>query len=96
MSKGIELLDYLREFHSSKESAISAGELSTLFKTTKRGIRTVVTELRKNSYPICSGNEGYWYSTDPEDIQSTVSRLEAQADNMIRAVKGLKQAKSRR
>lgn len=96
MSKGNEILNYLMDHHRSKEKAVSAVELSSMFNTTKRGIRSAVTELRKSGYPICSGNEGYWYSTEPDDLQATISRLEAQVDNMIRAVRGLKQAKNRR
>lgn len=93
MDKSEEILEYLREYHSSKERAIKAEKLSTLFNTTKRGVRLIVTELRKDSHPICSGNEGYWYSTDLDDLDKTIIRLGAQINNMEKVVEGLTQAK---
>lgn len=89
MEVGKRIVEYLQEFHNSEVRAVSAGELSTLFNITKRGLRAVVTELRKEHYPVCSSNHGYWYSEDPKDIQKTVARLEAQVINMEKAVKGL-------
>lgn len=92
MDKEMEILEYLQEFHTSEGNAVSAGELSILFNLSKRGLRTVVTALRKECYPICSSNYGYWYSKEPEDIRKTVARLEAQVRNMELAVTGLKKA----
>ena len=92
MDKEMEILEYLQEFHKSEGNAVSAGELSILFNLSKRGLRAVVTALRKGYYPICSSNYGYWYSKEPEDIRKTVSRLEAQVKNMELAVTGLKKA----
>lgn len=88
--KSKEIQEYLQEFHKSEGKAVSAGDLATLFNLTKRSLRSVITELRKEHYPICSSNYGYWYSTDQEDIDKTVRRLETQADNMNRAVEGLR------
>lgn len=93
MDKSGEILDYLKKYHNSKEKAINAGKLSTMFNTTKRGLRSIVTELRKNSFPICSGNVGYWYSKDLDDLDETIVRLGAQIYNMEKVVKGLTQAK---
>ena len=90
MDKGKDLIDYLQECHFEESKAVSARELSTLFNVTQRGIRLLVTELRKEGYPVCSSNSGYWYSEDPEDINKTVSRMEAQIEKMAQAVAGLK------
>ena len=92
MDKEMEILEYLQEFHKSEGNAVSAGELSILFNLSKRGLRAVVTALRKGCYPICSSNYGYWYSKEPEDIRKTVSRLEEQVKNMELAVTELKKA----
>lgn len=43
--------------------------------------------------PICSSNNGYWYSNDPEDLDRTIKRLSEQVKNMSRAVDGLYRAK---
>jgi biotin operon repressor len=85
-----DIKDHLKNCYKTEDTAISAGELATLYNLTKRGIRAVVTVLRQEGYPICSSNAGYWYSTDPDDIRKTANRLEAQAVNMMRAVEGLR------
>ncbi len=89
MNKKVEILEYLQEFHTSENNAVSAGELSILFNLSKRGLRAVVTTLRKEHYPVCSSNCGYWYSKDSEDIRKTIARLEAQVSKMDLAIAGL-------
>lgn len=95
MEKSTDLIEYLQENHTEENKAVGARELSILFNTTQRGIRALVTELRKEGYPVCSSNSGYWYSEDPEDIEKTVARMEAQMDKMEQAVAGLKAGKHR-
>ena len=38
---------------------------------------------------ICSSTYGYWYSRDPDDISTTLSRLVGQVDNMQKVIAGL-------
>lgn len=95
MEKSNEILEFLQSYHNAECKAVGAGELATLFNTNKRGLRLIVTALRKEGKPICSSNYGYWYSDEAEDIDKTIARLEAQADNMIKAVAGLRKAKNR-
>lgn len=85
-----EIKEYLETYCTDESNAISAGELATLFNTTKRWLRLIVQDLRANRVPVCSGNSGYWYSYNEEDIEKTVRRLEAQADNLERACRGLR------
>lgn len=96
MEKSTDLIEYLQENHTEELNAVGARELSTLFNITQRGLRTLVTELRKEGYPVCSSNSGYWYSEDEEDIRKTVARMEAQMEKMEQAVTGLKTGKYRR
>ena len=84
-----EMAEYLKEHSPTEQEAVSAGSLSVLFNITKRGIRSVVTVLRQEGYPICSSNCGYWYGTNPEDIDRTGKRLMAQAGSMRKAAEGL-------
>lgn len=37
----------------------------------------------------CSSTYGYWYSRDPDDISTTLSRLVGQVDNMKKVIAGL-------
>lgn len=85
-----DIKDHLKQCYKTEDTAISAGDLGELYNLTKRGVRAVVTILRQEGYPICSSNNGYWYSTNLTDIEKTAKRLEAQAVNMIRAVDGLR------
>lgn len=86
----INIKDHLKECYTTEDTAISAKDLGDLYNITKRGVRSVVTTLRQEGYPICSSNKGYWYSTNIADIEKTAKRLEAQAVNMVKAVKGLR------
>lgn len=45
---------------------------------------------RQDGEAVCSSSYGYWYSTDPEDIEKTVRRLEGQVKNMNISIAGLK------
>lgn len=38
---------------------------------------------------LCSSTYGYWYSRDPDDISTTLSRLVGQVDNMQKVIAGL-------
>lgn len=84
-----EIMCHLRAGYTTEDEAINARELGELYNLTKREIRMVVTALRKEGYPICSSNNGYWYGKNEKDVDKTVKRLEAQIANMQEAVDGL-------
>lgn len=91
-SVGADITEYLKDYHLSENKAIKGRELCVLFNLTDKQLRNVVSGLRQEGKPICSSSYGYWYSTDPEDIEKTIHRLEAQVENMNISVKGLKRA----
>lgn len=88
-----DVLEYLKDNHSNESNAIKGRELCVLFNVTSKQVRNIVNDLRQSGEPICSSNYGYWYSTDPEDLDSTIARLNAQVVNMQRAIDGLYKAK---
>ena len=90
-SVGELLTDYLKNFHTSEPTAVKARDLRVLFKLTDKQVRNVVSGLRQKGEPICSSSCGYWYSTDPVDIEKTLRRLEGQVRNMNISITGLKQ-----
>ena len=92
MGTAHQILEYLKDFHTTESGAIKSRELRTLFNLTDKQVRNLVSQLRQDGEPVCSSFYGYWYSTDPEDIEKTLHRLEAQVENMIISVKGLKRA----
>ncbi len=92
MSKAHQLLEYLKDYHSTESLAVKNRELRLLFSLTDRQVRNVVSQLRQEGEPVCSSSYGYWYSTDPVAIEKTLHRLEAQVENMNISITGLKKA----
>ena len=89
MGAGNDMAEYLKEYHKTEETAIKARELRVLFNLGEKQVRNVVGELRNEGRPICSSSYGYWYSNNPEDIEKTIHRLNAQVENMNIAIAGL-------
>jgi hypothetical protein len=87
---GSDIAEYLRDYHNSEEEAIKARDLCSLFNLSNRDIRNIVNGLRQDGEPICSSSSGYWYSTEPADINKTIHRLEGQVKNMNNSINGLK------
>ena len=88
-SVGADITEYLKDYHLSENKAIKGRERCVLFNLTDKQLRNVVSGLRQEGKPICSSSYGYWYSTDPEDIEKTIHRLEAQVANMNISIRGL-------
>lgn len=91
-SVGSDIVEYLKEYHTQELTAIKGRELCVLFNLTDKHLRNVISDLRQNGEAICSSSYGYWYSTDPDDIELTLRRLEGQVSNMEKTVAGLKKA----
>ena len=90
MSTAYQLLEYLKDNHKSESRAVKNRELRSLFNLTDKQVRNVVSQLRQEGKPVCSSSYGYWYSTDPDDIEKTLHRLEAQVENMNISITGLR------
>ena len=92
MGKADELLEILKDYHNTEDTAIKCRELCELFNLTAREVRIVVNNLRVEGNPICTSNSGSWYSTKTEDIMATIHKFNSQVFNMDKVVKGLWQA----
>lgn len=90
---GCDIVEYLKEFHTSEGKAVKARELCVLFNVHEKQLRNIVSDLRQNGEAICSSTYGYWYSRDPDDISTTLSRLVGQVDNMQKVIAGLNRIK---
>ncbi len=86
---GADITEYLKDYHTEERKAIKGRELCVLFNLTDKQLRNVVSGLRQDGEAICSSSYGYWYSTDPEDIEKTLRRLEGQVKNMNISIAGL-------
>ena len=89
MSLGKDIAEYLADYHKTEETAIKARELRALYNLQDKQLRNVISVLRQDGEPICSSSNGYWYSTEPEDINKTIRRMEAQVLNMRHSIAGL-------
>ena len=52
----------------------------------------MVNELRCLGIPICSCNEGYFYSTNASDIWDTINHLAGRANKIIAAHEGMEKS----
>ena len=74
--KKTSILEYLEKYHRGKENAVHSKELERLFSLDGRGVRRKISSLRKDGYPICSGDVGYYYANNRQEINSTLDRLD--------------------
>ena len=75
MDKHTAICNYLKKHHTGKTNAVHSNELEKLFDMTGRNIRYVVNHLRKEGFPICSDEDGYYYAETQAEINATVKRL---------------------
>lgn len=86
---GTDIVEYLKDHHTTEAQAIKSKNLCVLFNLTDKQLRNVITVLRQDNHPICSSSLGYWYSKDPDDLVKTLHRMRAQISNMTKSIKGL-------
>ena len=84
-----DVAEYLQEYHTTEQTAIKARDLGDLFNLRGKPLRDIISVLRQNSVPICSSWFGYWYSTDPKDIEKTLHQLKSRVKNINPAIAGL-------
>ena len=75
MNREKEIYEYLKQNHTGKENAVFSKELEQRFSLSDRSLRRMISALRKEGYPICSGDMGYYYAENQKEINSTVGRL---------------------
>ena len=85
MNKGQELYEYLKENHTGKENAVFSKELEQRFSLSDRSLRRVISALRKEGCPICSGCSGYYLGSTQKEVKRTVSWLNELASGIADA-----------
>lgn len=93
MRLDVDVMDYLKDYHCKEVEAVKSREIGEIFNLSNREVRNLVSKLRQDGVPICSSNNGYWYSEDEADITRTIKRLADQVLNMRLAIDGLRKAK---
>lgn len=85
---------YMINEHSGKENAIKSKALEGIFRCKGKEIRHMVNELRCLGVPICSCNQGYFYSTTASDIRETIKHLAGRANKIQAAYAGMEKSLS--
>lgn len=80
---------YLREHSDGKDYPICSSELSQAFGVPRTTIRRMINTARSNGSPICSGQKGYYITTDQEEIRNTIKSLRGRIGKMEKAIAGL-------
>lgn len=89
MDKRTEICEYLKKNHVGKERAVYSRELQRLFSIDGRNLRRKINRLRQSGVPICSGETGYYYADNEQEINDTIFWLNELETKVSRAKNGL-------
>ena len=71
---------------TGEENAIKQSELAGITGYNTRDIRLIMNSLRKEDFPICSGNAGYYKARTDKDIYDTISRMGSQVATLNESI----------
>lgn len=86
------LLSQIKRYHSGSYRAASSKELEAAFFVSSREIRDAINVLRQDGEPICSGNSGYFYAVNEQEIRQSIRQLGNRIKSIAKAQRGLKKA----
>ena len=75
MNKEKEIYEYFKQNHTGKENAVFSKELEQRFSLSGRALRRVISALRKEGRPICSGCSGYYLGSNQKEVVGTAAWL---------------------
>lgn len=86
--KSNELIELLVDFlPTERENAVNQLDISDYLRLSKRNVRQLVQQARHEGYPICSTPyDGYWLSSDANDISSTIAILRSQVNTLTKTI----------
>lgn len=83
-------MDIKKHIPKGRENAVNLGTLCDRLGLGQTAIKRAIREERKKGTPILSGREGYWISTDREEIERFNNLLRGQALARFATIKGIK------
>lgn len=86
-----EIYEYLKKEHVGRENAVFSKELEQRFSLSGRALRRVISALRKEGCPICSGCTGYYLGKTRKDAGKTADWLNELAGGIADAGKKMEQ-----
>ena len=84
-----KFLAYIKEYHTGKEKAVPSAYLQNRFCISSRTVRRLVNQLRSDSSPICSGDNGYYYAADREELIVSIRQMTSRIKEISKARRGL-------
>jgi uncharacterized protein YukE len=75
VNKRTAICQYLKQYHTGMGNAVYSRELERLFSIDGRNLRRMISALRMEGYPICSGDTGYYFADNQAEINATINRL---------------------
>ena len=84
-------MDIKQHIPHGRENAVNLGTLCDRLGLGQTAIKRAIREERKRGTAILSGREGYWISTDREEIERFNDVLRGQAIARFATIKGIKE-----
>ena len=82
-------LTYIKDYHTGKEKAVPSAYLQNRFCISSRTVRRLVNQLRNDGNPICSGDNGYYYAADREELIASIRQMTSRIKEISKARRGL-------
>lgn len=94
--KEYSLLVYLSKDCRGKGKAVTGKHLAIIFNLNGTAeVRRLVNSLRVQGYPIGSCSTGYYFMSNPQEVDETLAGLWGRIDAMMMAVDGLEAARAK-
>ncbi|WP_312906862.1 hypothetical protein [Tissierella praeacuta] len=87
-----DFLVYIKEYHTGKQKAVSSAYLQNRFCISSRTVRILVNQLRNDGNPICSGDNGYYYATNREELFASIRQMTSRIREISKVRRGLVKA----
>ena len=83
------VVNYIRVNSNDGRSTVRGHEIASALRINDVAIRKWINEARSIGIPICSCQNGYYYSEDPEHISDTINKLKNRIAKQQMAIDGL-------
>jgi biotin operon repressor len=87
-----KFLIYIKDYHTGKVKAVSSAYLQNRFCISSRTVRRLVNQLRNDGNPICSGDNGYYYAADRNELIASIRQMTSRIREISKARRGLVKA----
>ncbi len=84
-----KLASYLEGVHRGAKSSVSGAVLARNFEISGNQLMHRVNRLRRESIPIASSRNGYFYAETAGEVYATIRRLERMEAGIRAAIDGL-------